>query len=88
MLPDNSFIVHVYSSTHATYQYHLHIRTVLCLHRGSCTFLLVVQVLRSILERPEGGASGTIEHQAAKAQALVMLAHVHKVRCQTTVLPD
>jgi len=40
----------------------------------------VLQVLRSILERPEDG-SGSIEKQAANAKALSMLAQVYKVSC-------
>jgi len=39
-----------------------------------------LQVLRSILERPEEG-SGSIEKQAANAKALSMLAQVYKVSC-------
>lgn len=37
-----------------------------------------VQVVRSVLKRPEG-ATSSIEQQSTHAKALVMLANVHKV---------
>ena len=41
---------------------------------------VMLQVLRSILDRPEEG-SGTIERQATAAKTLAMMAKVHKVIC-------
>lgn len=42
------------------------------------TIVLEVQVVRSMLARPDEG-TGSIERQSAHAKALVLLARVHKV---------
>ena len=44
----------------------------------TCVALEFLQVLQGILDQPQEG-SGAIERQSVRAQALLMLAKVHKV---------